>query len=79
MNRRPLCKPLPSGKGPPAHRCLFCLAVSALVPYKRLDLAILACEKLGMPLRIVGSGPEEGRLARLAGRHTQLLGRVSRP
>lgn len=55
----------------------FCLAVSALVPYKRLDLAILACKRLGFPLRIVGTGPEERRLARLCGPETQMLGRVS--
>lgn len=61
-----------SGHGSP-----FCLAVSALVPYKRLDLAILACERLGFPLRIVGTGPEARRLARLAGPATELLGRVS--
>lgn len=54
----------------------FCLAVSALVPYKRLDLAILACQRLGFPLRIVGSGPEEARLARLCGPGTEMLGRV---
>jgi len=55
----------------------FCLAVSALVPYKRLDLAILACQRLGFPLRIVGTGPEARRLARLCGPGTELLGRVS--
>lgn len=63
--------------GPAAAGAPFCLAVSALVPYKRLDLAILACERLGFPLRIVGTGPEERRLARLCGPQTQMLGRVS--
>ena len=32
--------------------------MSALVPYKRLDVAIDACRRLGAPLTIVGSGPE---------------------
>jgi glycosyltransferase involved in cell wall biosynthesis len=36
--------------------------VSALVPYKRLDLAIDACRLAGVPLKIVGQGPEEARL-----------------
>ncbi len=54
----------------------FCLAVSALAPYKRVDLAIAACERLGLELRIVGTGPEENRLRRLAGPKTRLLGRV---
>lgn len=55
----------------------FALAVSALVPYKRIDLAIRACEHLGMELRVVGTGPEKGRLQRLCRRHARLLGRVS--
>jgi glycosyltransferase involved in cell wall biosynthesis len=37
-----------------------------LVPYKRLDLAIGACAKVGSPLTIVGRGPEEARLRALA-------------
>jgi glycosyltransferase involved in cell wall biosynthesis len=40
--------------------------VSALVPYKRIDLAIAACRKARLPLKIVGRGPEEGRLRSLA-------------
>ena len=42
------------------------LVVSALVPYKRLDLAIAACRTAGVPLRIVGQGPEATRLRTLA-------------
>ncbi|MEM9556264.1 MAG: glycosyltransferase [Acidobacteriota bacterium] len=61
---------------PDAARAGFVLAVSALVPYKRLDLAIEACETLGLELRIVGTGPEHDRLRRLAGPGTRLLGRV---
>ena len=34
------------------------LVVSALVPYKRLDVAIDACRRLAAPLTIVGTGPE---------------------
>lgn len=55
----------------------YCLVVSALAPYKRLDLAIAACEGLGVELRIVGDGPETRRLARLGGPRTRLLGRVA--
>jgi glycosyltransferase involved in cell wall biosynthesis len=44
----------------------FFLAVSALVPYKRLDVAIRACGTVGTPLTIVGRGPEEARLRRTA-------------
>ncbi|HYT67091.1 MAG TPA: glycosyltransferase [Vicinamibacterales bacterium] len=44
----------------------FFLAVSALVPYKRLDVAIQAAALTNASLTIVGRGPEELRLRRLA-------------
>ena len=44
----------------------FLLMVSALVPYKRIDLAIDASRLSGVPLRIVGDGPERDRLMSLA-------------
>ncbi|MFT5423719.1 MAG: glycosyltransferase involved in cell wall biosynthesis [Phycisphaerales bacterium] len=43
----------------------FWLTVSALVPYKRTDLAIEAAMRLGKPLMIVGTGSEERSLRRL--------------
>ena len=43
------------------------LVVSALVPYKRIDLAIRAAMAEGRHLVIVGQGPEAKRLRRLAG------------
>jgi glycosyltransferase involved in cell wall biosynthesis len=42
------------------------LVVSALVPYKRLDLAIDACLLARVPLKIVGDGPERAALERRA-------------
>jgi glycosyltransferase involved in cell wall biosynthesis len=50
------------------------LVVSALVPYKRLDVAIDACRRLGAPLTIVGTGPEHARLQALAGSDVTFLG-----
>ena len=50
------------------------LIVSALVPYKRLDVAIEACRRLAAPLTIVGTGPEEARLRALAGPDVRFLG-----
>lgn len=44
----------------------FALAVSRMVPYKRLDLAIRACHRLGQPLVVAGSGPAETDLRCLA-------------
>jgi glycosyltransferase involved in cell wall biosynthesis len=51
---------------PPAERGDFYLIVSAFVPYKRLDLAIEACLLRGAHLKIVGGGPEDKNLRRLA-------------
>jgi glycosyltransferase involved in cell wall biosynthesis len=59
----------------PALREPSVLVVSALVPYKRLDVAIEASRLAGLPLRIVGQGPEEERLRGLAaGSDVQFLG-----
>lgn len=45
---------------------LFVLGASRFVPYKRLDWVIRAADRAGLPAVIAGSGPEEGRLRRLA-------------
>jgi glycosyltransferase involved in cell wall biosynthesis len=37
------------------------------VPYKRFDLAIEACNQLGLPLTIAGTGPETPHLKKIAG------------
>jgi glycosyltransferase involved in cell wall biosynthesis len=50
------------------------LVVSALVPYKRVDLAIATANQLGLSLRIIGDGPERARLAQLAGPTVRLEG-----
>jgi glycosyltransferase involved in cell wall biosynthesis len=50
------------------------LVVSALVPYKRVDIAIEACRMAGARLSVVGQGPEEARLRRLAGPDVEFLG-----
>jgi glycosyltransferase involved in cell wall biosynthesis len=50
------------------------LIVSALVPYKRLDIAIDACRRLNAALTIVGTGPERDRLQAAAGPDVQFLG-----
>jgi glycosyltransferase involved in cell wall biosynthesis len=55
----------------------FALIVSALVPYKRIDLAIEACDLAHVPLKIVGDGPERSALARLSNGRAEFLGRLS--
>lgn len=55
----------------------YYLCVGQLVNYKRVDLAIEACNRLGRRLRIVGTGEEYRRLKRLAGRTVDFLGALS--
>ena len=55
----------------------YALVVSALVPYKRIALAIEACVKARVPLRIVGNGPERAALERIADGNTRFLGRLT--
>jgi glycosyltransferase involved in cell wall biosynthesis len=50
-----------SGKGD------YFLVISALVPYKRIDLAVKACTERNWPLVVVGQGSEEKRLRAMAG------------
>ena len=53
------------------------LVVSRLVGYKRVDLAVEACNRLQVPLKIVGAGPDLAGLKRLAGPTIEFLGRLS--
>lgn len=55
----------------------FFLCAGALVPYKRIDVAIDACNALGMPLWVVGKGPELEALKRRAGKSVRFFGHVS--
>jgi glycosyltransferase involved in cell wall biosynthesis len=55
----------------------YYLAVGQLVDYKRMDLAIMACNLLGRKLRIVGQGEEYTRLRKVAGPSIQFLGSAS--
>jgi glycosyltransferase involved in cell wall biosynthesis len=48
-----------------------------LVPYKRYDLVIDAFTKLGLPLKVFGTGPIEKDLIRRAGKNIKFLGKVS--
>ena len=53
------------------------LCTGRLVGYKRTELMIEACRRLGRKLRIAGTGPEEARLRRIAGPETEFLGALS--
>jgi glycosyltransferase involved in cell wall biosynthesis len=52
----------------------YYLVVSAFAPYKRIDLAVAACQKLGRLLVVIGSGQDERRLRALAGPGVRFLG-----
>jgi glycosyltransferase involved in cell wall biosynthesis len=54
----------------------YYLVVSRLVPYKRVDLAIEACNQLQRRLRIVGTGSEYKRLRKMAGPTVEFIGRL---
>ena len=64
---------LPAGPASPTQPPKF-LVVSALVPYKRVDLAMMAARQAGVGLTVVGNGPERANLERLTGDGIELLG-----
>lgn len=53
------------------------LCAGALVPYKKLHIAVEAFNRLGLPLWIAGSGPEERHLRSIAGKNVYFFGRVN--
>ena len=55
----------------------YFLVVSALVPYKRVDLAVAVFNRLGLPLKIVGTGPLAKKLRRSAAANIEFLGWIS--
>ena len=72
--------PVETGKfapAPPSEVGEHFLVVSRLLNYKRIDLAVEACNRLNVPLRVVGDGPDLAALRRAAGPTIQFLGRLS--
>ncbi len=55
----------------------YYLVISRLVPYKRLELVIQACQQLEQPLVIIGEGPHATALEKIGGSETYFLGSVS--
>jgi len=68
---KPCASPATGGPGD------FLLSLGRLVPYKRIDLAIAAAERLGVRLIVAGTGPDRRRLERRAGRCVEFVGEVS--
>ena len=54
----------------------YYLAVSSLVPYKRMDIALEAFKGLGLKLIVVGTGPEEEKLKGMASKNITFLGHL---
>ncbi|HYP19173.1 MAG TPA: glycosyltransferase [Chloroflexia bacterium] len=54
----------------------YFLIVSRLIPYKRVDLAIEAFNRLGLPLVVVGSGRQEVELRGMAKGNVRFLGKM---
>lgn len=63
-----------SGKPPARHGFIV---AGRQTPYKRLDLAIEACNELKVPLVAIGDGPDHKRLEKLAGRSVTFLTNVN--
>jgi len=55
----------------------FFLCAGALVPYKKIDVAVRAFNELQEPLWIVGGGPEIEKIKEMAASNVKVLGRVS--
>jgi glycosyltransferase involved in cell wall biosynthesis len=54
----------------------YFLVVSRLIPYKRIDLAVQACTRLGLPLVVAGKGRDRDRLEAMAGPTVEFAGYV---
>src|SRR3989344_3423151 len=76
-----------TARGRATPRSDYFLIVSRLVSYKRIDLAVKAANKVRVPLKIIGTGSELGRLKKMArlrqgyggqaGPYAEFLGYVS--
>ena len=56
----------------------FYLVAARFLAYRRIDLAVAACTRLGRRLIVVGDGPERTSLEAVAGPSVQFVGHVDR-
>jgi glycosyltransferase involved in cell wall biosynthesis len=52
----------------------FFLVTSRLVPYKRVDLVVAAFSQIGLPLVVIGDGPERAKVRAAAGPNVRVIG-----
>jgi glycosyltransferase involved in cell wall biosynthesis len=69
--------PVDTGRFAPGPVGDYYLVVSELMFHKRIEVAVEAFNRLGLPLVVVGDGPEARRLHRMAGPKVRFEGRVS--
>ena len=60
--------------GTPGERLVV---LSELMPHKRIDVTVSACSRLGLPVTVIGDGPDLGRLQSIAGPTVEFTGRIS--
>jgi glycosyltransferase involved in cell wall biosynthesis len=72
-----LYPPVETGRFHEAHVGDHYMVLAELMAHKRIDVAVRAFGALGLPLLVVGDGPELRRLRRLAGPTVMFTGRVS--
>lgn len=63
-------KPINSNKD----KAAYFVFVSRLVPYKQAPMVIESFNRLGLPLKVVGDGPQIGLCRRLAGKNVEIVG-----
>jgi glycosyltransferase involved in cell wall biosynthesis len=54
----------------------YFLVVTRLAPWKRVEIAVAAAKQAGVKLKVVGTGPDEKRLRKIAGSGVEILGGV---
>lgn len=54
----------------------FFIAVSRMVPYKKMDLIVEAFSEMGLPLIVIGDGPDFGKVKRKAATNIELMGHL---
>jgi glycosyltransferase involved in cell wall biosynthesis len=72
-----LYPPVETSRFRPAPVGTHYIVLAELMAHKRIDVAVRAFNALGLPLVVVGDGPEARRLRRLAGPTVTFTGRVS--
>lgn len=55
----------------------YFITLTRLAAWKRLDIAIEACNELGINLKVIGEGPDRERLEEISGETIEFMGRVS--